>query len=219
MKKTPTKKPALRAKPPAKPRGRIAAARKPTSAKLTTYQTVTIALHLLGGAAETVDTEDIAVKTSQIAPGRFTWRKYPEQIDLNSVLISLRHAKRASNGSLVAGEASTGWRLTVAGRELAERLAPSVAERAPRGSGLTKELERWARHERNRLLQDPAFVKFSEGRTDDISGTEAARFFNLDEYIRNDRRRTVIDRLRNVFAGDPEIGPAIRFLHDLIEGE
>jgi len=35
---------------------------------------VTLAVYLLGGDAHWVDTEDIAKKANELAPGRFTWR-------------------------------------------------------------------------------------------------------------------------------------------------
>jgi len=52
---------------------------------LANHEIVTIAVFLLGGESHAVDTEDIAVKANEIAPGRFSWRKYPDQINIETV--------------------------------------------------------------------------------------------------------------------------------------
>lgn len=49
------------------------------SKTLSNNEIVTLAVFLLGGDSHCVDTEDVAVKVNEIAPGRFTWRKYPDQ--------------------------------------------------------------------------------------------------------------------------------------------
>jgi hypothetical protein len=36
---------------------------------------VTLAVYLLGGETQRIDTEDIAVKANEIAPGCFAWRR------------------------------------------------------------------------------------------------------------------------------------------------
>ena len=46
---------------------------------------VVLAAYLAGGAQRLVDTEDIAIKANDLAPGRFSWRKYPDQINIESV--------------------------------------------------------------------------------------------------------------------------------------
>jgi hypothetical protein len=175
---------------------------------LTTYEMVTLALYLEGGALKSVDTEDVAMRTNTLAPGRFTWRKYKDQIDLNLILISLRHAKRKQNGELVSGDASTGWRLTEAGRASALGAQARVEGAAPKGSGLSKAEEKWAQHERKRLFAETAFEKWATDDAESIKAVEAERFFKVDEYIRGDRRKAFVSRICNVFADDPQLGPA-----------
>ena len=46
---------------------------------LANHEVVVLATYLAGGRTAYTDTEDIAVKANEIAPGRFTWRKYKEQ--------------------------------------------------------------------------------------------------------------------------------------------
>jgi hypothetical protein len=49
------------------------------------HELVTLAVYLLGGDSKPIDTEDVAIKTNELAPRRFTWRKYPDQINIDTV--------------------------------------------------------------------------------------------------------------------------------------
>jgi hypothetical protein len=46
---------------------------------------ITVAAFLLGAERKPVDMEDIAVKANEIAPKRFSWQKYKDQIDLELI--------------------------------------------------------------------------------------------------------------------------------------
>ncbi|HAB18651.1 MAG TPA: hypothetical protein DCE44_19690 [Verrucomicrobiales bacterium] len=48
------------------------------------HEIVTLAVYLLGGDTHRVDTEDVAVKANDLAHGRFTWRKYRDQINIDA---------------------------------------------------------------------------------------------------------------------------------------
>src|SRR5262249_5280318 len=83
--------------------------------KLKNTELVTWAVYLLGGDQRRIDTEDIAVKAFQLAPSRLAWRKYPDQINLELVRVSLSDAKKAEQGGLLTGSGRTGWSLTQKG--------------------------------------------------------------------------------------------------------
>src|SRR4051794_5780323 len=85
---------------------------------------VTLAVYRLGGAQRAVDTEDIAVEANKLAPGRFSWRKYPDQINLELIRVHLSDAKKR-NGMLI-GAGRTGWRLTQEGLNWAEKADGSI---------------------------------------------------------------------------------------------
>src|SRR2546423_1359275 len=51
------------------------------SPQLTRPEAVTLALYALGGADASFETEDVAIRVAEIAPGMFAWQKYPERID------------------------------------------------------------------------------------------------------------------------------------------
>jgi hypothetical protein len=50
----------------------------PKAKTLSNHEIVTLAVYLLGGDSKRIDTEDVAVKSNELAPGRFTWRKYAD---------------------------------------------------------------------------------------------------------------------------------------------
>ena len=71
--------------------------------KFSNHEIAVLALFLLGGRSGNIETEDVAVQMNTIAPGRFNWRKYKDQIDIDNVRSALRDAKKKRNGLLVDG--------------------------------------------------------------------------------------------------------------------
>ena len=66
--------------------------------------------HYLAGAAQkATDTEDIAYKANEIAPGRFTWRKYKDQINLALIYKHLWDLTKADKGDYITGTEKEGW--------------------------------------------------------------------------------------------------------------
>ena len=65
---------------------------------LSNHEIVTLAVFLLGGDSKRIDMEDVAVKTNELAPGRFTWRKYRDQINIKNISTFLYDARKPKNG-------------------------------------------------------------------------------------------------------------------------
>ena len=86
-------------------------------------EVVTLATYLLGGAQKAIDTEDIAVEAHRLAPGRFSWKKYPDQINLELVRVYLSDAPR-DKGVLLLGSGRTGG--DDAGRKWAKESAQKI---------------------------------------------------------------------------------------------
>lgn len=91
---------------------------------------VVCTLHLLGGAVDRIHTEDVARKAHELFPDSFSWTKYPDLPDKETVRMALVNARKAQYGSLVEGRAGQyrgrfnetkrdpqpdGWTLTEAG--------------------------------------------------------------------------------------------------------
>jgi hypothetical protein len=93
---------------------------------LSNHEIVTLAVYLLGGDTKYVDTEDIAVRANKIAPGRFTWRKYSDQINIENVRAFLSDAKKDKNGAFLRGAGKDGWLLTESGAAFAKAKVGSL---------------------------------------------------------------------------------------------
>lgn len=177
---------------------------------VTQMQLVSLALYLLGGAGTVVDTEDVAVRADQLAPGRFSWRKYPDQINLELVRVALNDARKKEAGGLVRGTGRGGWSLTVAGRRWAEENLHRVEgadlsrRRQQRTAGSIDE-RRWQR-ERLRVLTTEAWRQWSEKPDrSSITAEAAADLYRVDRYVLGRAREMKVNRLREMFADDPEL--------------
>src|SRR5262249_39071343 len=109
----------------------------------TASELVTLALHRLGGAQRAIDTEDVAMEAHRLAPGQFSWKKYPDQINLDLIRIFL---VRARENKLAIGSGRRGWRLSQRGLKLAEQVGglASIRTRAQSRAGSIDE-QRWRR--------------------------------------------------------------------------
>jgi hypothetical protein len=93
---------------------------------LSNHEIVTLAVYLLGGDSKRIDTEDVAVKANELAPERFAWRKYPNQINIENVRTFLSDAKKLKNEAYLIGPAKmVGYGLR--GTEVSPGQAESVA--------------------------------------------------------------------------------------------
>jgi hypothetical protein len=182
-------------------------------------EVVTLAVYRLGGAQRAIDTEDVAVEAHNLAPGRFSWRKYPDQINLELIRVYLSDAKMKHG--LLLGAGKTGWRLTQAGLSWAEK-AQSLANdgklsrtRAQsRGGGIDE--QRYHR-ERARIAGTEAWRLWSSG-VRDIPPADAKAVFRIDSYARGDLLEAKLTRMRAMFSGDEEIAPFLDHLVKQLKG-
>jgi hypothetical protein len=179
---------------------------------LANHEIVTIAVLLCGGATKAVDTEDIAMKANEIAPGRFTWRKYPQQIMLEHIRVFLSDAKKPKNGSYISGSGDDGWMLTPAGQSFCERAVKTLRVSHSQKLPMSSEEKRWMSRERKRLLASPTTTKIHNGLDAEISLREAEEFFKLDDYVVGTTRERRLDRYLNLFQNDRELGPLVSHL-------
>lgn len=180
--------------------------------RFSNHELVTVALFLIGGDSKAADLEDIATKVNDLAPGRFTWRKYPSQINIKNVDAFLWDAKKPKNGAYVINVARDEWILTERGltfaRDRVHDLGRADAKRRP----LTPKERNWLRRERERMLASDAFGKFRGGRQENISVQEAESFFRVDAYVTGMAREEKLLRANSAFGDDSELGPLIKFL-------
>jgi hypothetical protein len=182
--------------------------------ELANHEVVTIAVFLLRGETQAVDTEDIAVKAAEIAPGRFSWRKYPEQINFESVRRRLTTA--ADQYGYVIGSQKDGWRLTDKGRAFVLALPGYPQMFAEHRRPLSLRERQWRRLERERMLGSDMFERYvNSTQKHDFSLDDADRFFRLDEHVGAEQRRARVERALLLFGDDRELGGLVRMLASL----
>jgi hypothetical protein len=184
---------------------------------LANHELVVVAALLAGAKTASVDTEDIAMKANELAPGRFAWRKYKDQINIDTVRKRLWDATKPEKGSLLIGSEKTGWRLTKVGFVFARRHANvgPVAQAKPRVSQ-SESVTRT--RELRRMSSEEAVRKFRSEEYDSITRSDAERFFRIDDYVTGKSRVAKIERFRIMAANNRELTDTIDFLAKLLEG-
>jgi hypothetical protein len=181
---------------------------------------VTLAVFLLGGDQRAVDTEDAAIEAHRLAPSRFSWRKYPEQVNLELVRVYLSDAKKSSKGGWLEGSGREGWSLTPAGLRWAKTASRRLVgrdlqrRRQDLRSGSIDE-RRW-RRERARITSTPAWGRWNQDRAG-ISAREAADVFRIDSYADQRLRNLKVARIRAMFDSDAEVAPFLTRMAELVE--
>jgi hypothetical protein len=186
-------------------------ARADSSASIRKPHVTVLALADLGGSDRWVDTEDIAVRARELAPASFSWRKYPEQIDLDGVRVALHDAAKARCGRLVQGSVRTGWSLTPAGvawanttgREARSQLGASLSARRDEQRAETRKRAL----ERGRIRRLTAWHLWRGGRLVDRRQAEAV--FRIDSETPNREANLKVQRMLGLLAQDPILGPFI----------
>ncbi|MEM3907177.1 MAG: hypothetical protein QXZ17_10015 [Nitrososphaerota archaeon] len=168
-------------------------------------QIVAIAVALLGGDIEPVDSEDIAIKVNELAPGQFVWRTHPEWIDLGAVQSALRHAKQQSNGALLVGDNTRGWMLSPAGiqwiQSIPERILHDLGQTNFRKESIIVNLQAECR----RLRSTTAFRLYREGRADEIQLHHFFEFARINEYFQRRARQRRYTLIENAVLADQDL--------------
>jgi len=179
------------------------------SKAFSSMEIVTLAVFLLGGESHQVDTEDVAVKANEIALGRFLWRKYPNQINIENVRALLSLAKNTQNGYLI-GTGKDGWLLTEKGCLFARSKVENLNGVDLSARRLSSKEKHWLRNERTRLLASEALRKYEALGIDAVSSQEAEAFFGVDDYITGSARERTVLRILNLFGDDPQLGQVVK---------
>lgn len=190
--------------------------RKTLCTTLANHELVVLAAYLAGAESNLADTEDIAIKASELAPGRFSWRKHKEQINIDAVRKRLWDATKPEKGAYLIGSEKVGWRLTKAGFDFAHHHinAGNIAQPT---KARTSQAERTAQtREIKRMMNEDAFQKIRLGLTASITKSEAERFFRIDDYVTGKARTGKIERFRIIATNNSELAQAINILSKLV---
>jgi len=156
------------------------------------------------------------VKVNELAPGAFTWKKYPAQINLEIVRVVLSNLRRSEDGNLLIGKGKDGWMLTERGLQFAKAFTGNSSRAGGSKTPLSLKEKNWRRSEKVRMLGTPAFEKISSGEGGKVTEQEAEAFFRLDSYVTGKAREQKLLRAKNVFGDDPDLGEAIRTLETMV---
>lgn len=193
---------------------------KPLTISPSQVEFVTLAVYLIGGDEKRVDTEDVAMKAHELAPTRFAWRKYPQQINLELIRVYLSDAKSIEKGGYIDGSGKTGWTLTPRGLRWArgaekQLLASNLDRTREQARGGPLREQRW-RRERDRILASPLWARWSSGSRD-MPVRDAEAVFRIDSYAVGRLRTQKIERLRTLFEDDKEILSFVEHLAELVQ--
>lgn len=178
------------------------------------YQIVTIAIALLGGDSEFIDREDIAIRANELAPGKFSWRKYPNRIDLDAVGVALRDAKKAKNGELVVGSNTRGWMLSPHGFRWVSTLGKSENEVSAQLKEKSSVALLSQKMERERLFRTTAYEMFVDEQEEDITQHDFFQFVRVNEYFKSKARERRYTIISNAVAGDDVLSALWVFLKE-----
>lgn len=169
--------------------------------KITSQRLAAVALLQLDGATHAVDTEDLAMKMAALAPDRFRWKKYPDQINIDQVRFTVTALLR-SDPPVATGGVRYGWMLTAAG--IAWTLeTPGVAPE-PVHEALTRHAAL--------LRQTEAWEKFARVTPEEITVYDARRFLRVDEYTSTRRRKERVQAVTNIAAHDDGLSALVAYL-------
>jgi len=179
---------------------------------LSNTEIAVLALFLAGGDKNYVDTEDVAMEANKIAPGRFAWRKYPEQINLRLIEIRLCEGKSPKKGGYIIGSMKQGWILSEKGLEFVMDHIKRVEKEDFSRTPMSKKEKAYYHGEIERMLTSTAYNKIRTGKPDTITAPEADAFFRLDEYTTGLARKEKMTRIINTFGNHTDLGHAIKIL-------
>jgi hypothetical protein len=170
-----------------------------------TIDYVVIALHRLGGSSRSIDIEDIAFECFNLAPHRFRWRKYADQIDIAGVRDGLSDARKVG---LLVGDRKHGWTLTDAGRRWAEAHASEAVGGSADAARLRLDVPVRAA-ERQRVLNSRAWAKLKAGEAGSITAQEVRELLRIDRYVSEEKHQQRVAIVTSAFADSPEDQEAI----------
>ena len=173
---------------------------------LTQTEAVVLALLTLGGENQPVETEDVAVRSSELVPGIFAWKKreYSDQINLELVRVALSDAGKKD--WVIGSKAGAGWLLSPEGLRVARDLdlAQGNDQTTPTRGRNDRQLDQL----KQRILGTQAWQSFQGGET--FSRDQALEVFRISVYASDEQKQQKVASILNQLGEDEEIGSFLR---------
>jgi len=161
-----------------------------------------IAVYQLGGALRYIHLEDVAVKAAELSPKAFSWKKYPDRINLETVRISLKNELEAKI-KRVLGSIRHGWMLTPQGLSWCLENVTTETNQSPIEQ-IYKEIAR--------IKKSEAFNKVTAGRMAEITDDNLKAVLRIDEYFSPRNRSERILAFANAAVIEPQLKPVLTTL-------
>jgi len=175
------------------------------------YELIVLTMHTLNGGDEALDIEDIAMKSEEISPGTFAWRKYKSNINLELVGFAVRDAKKEKYGAYVIGTHAQGWRLTSEGVRLGQELLSGGLQNIEVNPTRDNTIQaRRISKESTRLLDSEAYLEWT---TSEKSSTKAlSQLLKINTYCSEELVKIKISRLAKLRGLSVEIDAFLDYL-------
>lgn len=163
---------------------------------------VCLACYQRGGALDRIDIEYIAVSAYKIAPEKFSWKHYPERIDLRTVQYALKDETNRDTAR-IQGNLREGYQLTPTGLHWAEEFSNSIPETTE--PTVKAAASNQLNAERHRLRNTVAFKKIVKGNQESLMPRDYEAFLRINEYFPPHLRAERIAKIKNVVYGDAQL--------------
>ena len=178
-------------------------------------QLVTISVAQLNGDSVYVDREDVAIMVGSFAKGRFNWRKYPERIDLVTVVVALRDAKKPKNGALLVGDNNIGWMLSPNGVEFVKNLDLDLFQGDESTKHRKDSVEEKLEVECTRLRDTNAYRLYVGHKKTDISLQDFYQFARINDYFKGKARQRRYTIIENAVVSDQTLADLWNYLKEI----
>jgi len=176
--------------------------------ELSNPELVTIAVYNLGGSITAVDLEDVAINVFNLAPKRFSWKKYENKIDLRIVLYSVNDAIKPDVGFL-KGNSKHGYMLTETGLKWIAKIENhQIFTKSSRKLSTNDLVDK----EKDRLQRTLAYKKFTIGDTDHISIIDFREFTRVNDNFPKHLRDQRYAKIQNITDEDETLSKIWNFL-------
>jgi hypothetical protein len=182
--------------------------------ELPNYQIVTLAVALLGGTADHIDREDIAIKADELVSGKFNWRKYPNRIDLNSVMVALNDAKKTKNSNLLIGNNQRGWMLSPNGLKWIVALSQGERLTDFNFNDLIPSIFSSLVSEKERLLQTNTYNLYINNKKREITLKDFYEFTRTNEYFKGKAKERRYIIIENAIINQPDLTATWQYLNE-----
>ena len=169
--------------------------------ELSNPEILTLAVYLHGGTVAPVDLEDAAIEAFNLAPKKFSWRKYEDQIDLRIVQYALQDAAKP-NMRFLKGDSKHGYMLTQIGLDWAEKfdekkqLSTTSRKLSPSDLVLKEQI---------RLKSTRAYEKFRNGDKEKITIMDFREFTRVNDYFPEHIRKQRYSKIDNTVKNDTDL--------------